>query len=370
MARSMARRACRTLLLVGERVRVAVVRGRAQAVVGEVAELLLDRRAAARRSARRQPSGSLLECVGEQVGRVADVEAGGAEVHRAARVRRHDERVGAPPARPDRVDLAVADRRSTSSGSSAAYAPPAPQHRPSSSVSTQPVRGREHGADRAVRLLHVAEVARVLHDDASRPVSRSASGGCVGEPLREVAHPRRERARLGRAEQAAVVLHRRAAARAVDDDRRVAGHRRDHAPRESARLRRHGPRARAARRSSRRRGPASTGARAGARMTVSAARCTSRCHASMTHPVNRYASASRRRRASGVRSDGSESCGSPNRRGTRRRRCASQQQPREREQQPVARQHARRTPSHSATRRSGPASARSLRARAPRACLP
>ena len=73
-------------------------------------------------------------------------------------------------------------------------------------------------------------------------------------------------------------------------------------------------------------------------MTVSAARWTSRCHASMTHPVNRYASgcAAPVRR---VRNDRSESFGNPNRRGTRRRRCAEPERPREREQQPVTRQH-------------------------------
>ena len=59
--------------------------------------------------------------------------------------------------------------------------------------------------------------------------------GLRDEPLREVAHPLRERVRFGRAEQTAVVLHRRAAARAVDDDGRVTRERRDDAAGEPAR---------------------------------------------------------------------------------------------------------------------------------------
>ena len=67
-------------------------------------------------------------------------------------------------------------------------------------------------------------------------VSRSGERRLRGEPFREVLHTGRERDGLGGAEQAAVVLHRRAATRAVDDDGSVAGHRADHAARESPRL--------------------------------------------------------------------------------------------------------------------------------------
>ena len=189
MARSMARRACRTLLLVGERVGVAVLGGRAQPVVGEVAELLLDRP---------QPLDDLLgvshrgslrrQRVGEQLGGVADVEAGGAEVHRAPRVRRRRRagRVAPPAAAGWRRPCGRGSRRRARAASTA-YAPPAPQHRPSSSVSTQRVGGREHGADRAVRVLHVAEVARVLHDDVAPGVAerqRAAASASHSEKSR------------------------------------------------------------------------------------------------------------------------------------------------------------------------------------------
>ena len=69
----------------------------------------------------------------------------------------------------------------------------------------------------------------------SRPVSRNASGGCAASHS-EKSRTRAENAwRRRGAEQAAVVLHRRAAARAVDDDGRVAGHRRDDPTGETAR---------------------------------------------------------------------------------------------------------------------------------------
>ena len=99
----------------------------------------------------------------------------------------------------------------------------------------QSVRRREHGAHRAVRLLHVAEVARVLHDHGRvRCRERRAAGWAASHS--EKSRTRAENAcRFGRAEQAAVVLHRRTASGAVDDDRRVAGHRRDDATREAGR---------------------------------------------------------------------------------------------------------------------------------------
>ena len=77
----------------------------------------------------------------------------------------------------------------------------------------------QHRADRALGVLHVAEVARILDDDGrpGRPQRREV---LFREPLGEVADPRRERAGGVGAEQPPVVLHRRAAPRAVDDDRR------------------------------------------------------------------------------------------------------------------------------------------------------
>ena len=202
MARSIARRACEQLLLVGGRVGVAVLGGHAQPVVREVAQLLLDRCAAARRSS--------LESISH--GRPPPVAARRPAARRGGgrRGRRHARCIAqpgfadattaaaSPAAGADRGDLAVADRGGRAPAAAAAYAPPAPQHRPSSSVSTQVVGGREHGAHGAVRPLHVAEVARVLHDDRVASGRRgAAAAAAVDEPLREVADPRRERARLG-----------------------------------------------------------------------------------------------------------------------------------------------------------------------------
>ena len=88
-----------------------------------------------------------------------------------------------------------------------------------------------------MRLLHVPQVARVLHDDGRR-----RRGPDAAARLAPTTHSEKSRTRAlnasasGGAEQAAVVLHRRAAPGAVDDDRRVARHRRDHAPGEAARL--------------------------------------------------------------------------------------------------------------------------------------
>ena len=62
------------------------------------------------------------------------------------------------------------------------------------------------------------------------PAIAAAGFPLLGDPLGEVANARAERLGVGGAEQAAVVLHHRATARAVDDDRCVAGHRGDHAP--------------------------------------------------------------------------------------------------------------------------------------------
>ena len=130
--------------------------------------------------------------------------------------------IGSPPRR--RAATLRARMRRDSSGCSSAYAPPAPQHSPSSSVSTSVYAGASTVRTAPCALLHVPEVARVLHDDASHRSRRSGTS-CSAQPLREVATRGAERVRLGGVEEPAVVLHRRAAARAVDDDGRVAGHR-------------------------------------------------------------------------------------------------------------------------------------------------
>ena len=112
----------------------------------------------------------------------------------------------------DRRDLAVADRPPTARARSTLYAPPAPQHSPSSSVST-----RRYAGASTVRTAPCACCTwRRWHGSCTTtvaPVSRSGERGLLRHPLREVAHPRRERVRVGCAEQPAVVLHRRAAAR-------------------------------------------------------------------------------------------------------------------------------------------------------------
>ena len=81
----------------------------------------------------------------------------------------------------------------------------------------QPVGRAEHRADGPLGVLDVAKVARVLHHDRAaglpereRPLQR--------DPFGEVAHPLRERGGLGRADEAPVVLHRRAATGAVDHE--------------------------------------------------------------------------------------------------------------------------------------------------------
>ena len=216
------------------------------------------------------------------------------EVHRAAGVGRDDDQRGVRvTARgPERGDLAVADRVRRARARATEYAPPAPQQRPSSAVSTQPVRAAR--ARCAPRRAPAARGGGGTGPARRRvaPVSRSRAAAALGDPLGEVDAPvPRTHAPRRRAEQAAVVLHRRAAARAVDDDRRVAGHRRDD------------PLRRAAAPSSTRPGvgvqraaavAAAPGQRRRARpwraSRASAARWMSRSHASITQPVNRYAS--------------------------------------------------------------------------------
>src|SRR5262249_47003944 len=85
-------------------------------------------------------------------------------------------------------------------------------------------------------MLHVTEMARILHHD-------DLTGRVHGwwrwprrHPLGEVGHACGEGVGVRSAEEPPVVLHHRAAARAVDDDRTVAGERTDDAASEAARL--------------------------------------------------------------------------------------------------------------------------------------
>ena len=165
---------------------------------------------------------------------MTDVETGGPEVHRAPGVRRDDDGSRRSPAAARIASTLRARTAADSSGCSTAYAPPAPQHKPSSAVSTRRYAARAPPG-RRVRLLDVAKVTRVLHDHASHPVRAARSDGLLASHS-EKSRTRAERLGLGRPEQAAVVLHRRAATRAVDDDRRVAGHRRDRRAGEPPRL--------------------------------------------------------------------------------------------------------------------------------------
>ena len=199
MALAIARRACSrrfsSLFAAWPRVAVGIAGPIAEAVVGEVAQLLLDRREPfgdALRSGQ-CPSVSSSECGGEQVGGMADVEPGLAQVQHAAGIRptrRSAGRSGRRRAarRPCGRGCAVA-----SSGCSTAYAPPAPQHSPSSSVSTQRVRAaRAPSAPRRARAARGGDGT----DPARRPSCRSARSGeraLLGDPLGEVAHPGAER---------------------------------------------------------------------------------------------------------------------------------------------------------------------------------
>ena len=253
----------------------------------QVGQLLGDRLEPSRGCRRtHRPSSRLVD----DLHRMADVDARGGEVQRAARVGAGDD-VGTP------ARSIAASLRSriapASSGCSAEYAPPAPQHSPSSSSSTSCDVRLQHRAHRQVGALHVAQMARVLDRDAIETRARRAA---AARRMRGASHSctswTRAAKRLGlrRAEQVAVVLQRRAASGGVDDDRRVAGHRRHHASGEPSGVVGeagvHVQRAAAVaalcraarRRTGRGRAPGSTAA------------CTWRCHASITQPVNSHTS--------------------------------------------------------------------------------
>ena len=164
--------------------------------------------------------------LGDEVDGVADVEAGGPQVHRAPGVGAGDDRRAGPGRRPgDRRHLAVAhrggqrrlQRRVRATG-------PAAQPLVVELDDVGDV--AEQGPHRHVGPLDVAQVAGVLDDHRAEAAGRRGEPiDAGGEPLVDVEHAGRERRRLGRAEEVAVVLHRRAAPGRVDDDRRLAGHR-------------------------------------------------------------------------------------------------------------------------------------------------
>ena len=149
----------------------------------------------------------------------------------------------------------------------------------------------EHGPDRAVGLLDVAQVARILDDD------RAGCGRVPGTPVRAT-HSEKSSTRaanacgLGRAEQAAVLLHTGAAPGAVDHDRRRSRHRRHDASGERAcflvatcvHVQRSAARTLP--------GPGRATCAPAARITRAVARWVSRIHASITQPVNSHASGS------------------------------------------------------------------------------
>ena len=144
-----------------------------------------------------------------------------------------------------------------------AYAPPAPQHSPSSSVSTTVVRAARA---RCGRRGAPAGRGGGGTGPARRPCgpSRTGSGRLRVEPLREVARrvPRTLGPRACRAGGRSPSSPRRSPALSTTIGR-VAGHRRDRRAARGAAPRRRGPRARAARRSSRPRGRATRCGRAG-----------------------------------------------------------------------------------------------------------
>ena len=132
---------------------------------------------------------------------MADVEPRLPQVQHATRVGRRDDGVGrrpaaAPPTLRSRMLVATARAAST------AYAPPAPQHSPSSSVSASVVRGRRAPCGpRRARCC----TCRRWHGSCTttRGVRGAARAGTswLRDPLGEVADARAERRGLRRAEQ-------------------------------------------------------------------------------------------------------------------------------------------------------------------------
>ena len=178
-------------------------------------------------------------------------------------------------------------------GCSAEYAPPAPQHSPSSSSSTSSDVRREHRAHVLVGVLHVAQVARVLDGDqyGERRRRPRAAVEPRRQPLVHVEDARRERTRRRwcRAGGRSPSARRRSRPSRRGSARRRASTRIDAAA--SAARRRGARRGRAARRSSRR---PCRAARRRHRSRLEhrerGARARGRCHASITQPVNSHTS--------------------------------------------------------------------------------
>src|SRR5262245_3434593 len=104
------------------------------------------------------------ERVGEQFGRVADVETDRAQVHRAPWIGRHDQRVDVTTGTTDRFDLAQPDLARELRFERRVGAPGPTAEAVVCGVD-ESIRGRQHRSYRALCLLHVAEVTGVLYDD-------------------------------------------------------------------------------------------------------------------------------------------------------------------------------------------------------------
>ena len=269
---------------------------------------------------------------------MAHVEPGRGQVHGTPRVRRA-RRAGRRFRAARRIASTFRSRISdASSGSSTAYAPPAPQQSPSSAVS----RGGRRARARRARPRGPSARGGGGRGPARRrpcPVSRRRSGRLAASHS-EKSRTRAENATAsGVPSEPPVVLHRRATAGAVDDDRSVPRHRRDHPPGERAVRARRVPRATCsapqqsppARASP---GRAPVDAHHVERGAVDVA--LPRVHHAAGEQVRRR---SRDRRAAAARTERNDETGSPKRCGTERSRCATHEEPREREQQPVARKH-------------------------------
>ena len=238
----------------------------------------------------------------------ATVDAGGGEVHRAARVGA-DATTVAPVRRAARS--IAASLRSRIVGRQLRL-----QRRVGAAgAAAQPV---------VVELDDVGDAGEHASAPAGGPAARGAGGtgparspgrarraGAGSRSTRSASHswtsthPRRERRRLGGAEQVAVVLHRRAAAGRVDEDRRVARHRRASLARRAGAPRRRARRGRAARRST----PPPRRARRTSRpaavdQRAPSTRCVSRIQASITQPVNSHTSSPGRAPRAGPRRSG------------------------------------------------------------------
>ena len=166
------------------------------------------------------------------------------------------------------------------------YAPPAPQHRPSSSVRAGRRRRRAPSGP-PVGVLDVAKMARILDDDTRS--WRTCGERPPRQPFGKVRNRPANACRVGGAEQFAVFLHAAPHSGAVHHDQVRPGHRRHHTLGE--------PRARRRGRRARKRSAARPwlsrvcDPRARRPHHLAVARWVSRFQASITQPVNSQASA-------------------------------------------------------------------------------